>query len=47
METLYYRDARSWNEYHYAIITADKSEVVGPIKYKGNWEFANSVTGYE
>ena len=47
MEILYYRDARSWNEYYYTVVTAEESKLYGPIKFKGNWEFAQMVTGYE
>ena len=37
MMTLYHRDAHSWTQYHYAIVTTEKSEIVGPIKFKSDF----------
>lgn len=47
MTILYYRDARSFNKYEIGIITADGSEVKGPIEVKANWAISQGVCGYE
>lgn len=47
MEVLYYRDARSLNEFELAIITPEEVEIKGPIHIKANWEVSQYVHGYE
>lgn len=47
LQVLYYRDARSFNQYHLAIVNETGSKVEGPFKLTTNWDFAHMVTGYE
>lgn len=47
LEVLYYRDARSWNQYSLAIVNETGSRIEGPLKLVSNWEIAHSVAGYE
>jgi len=43
---LYYRDARSWNEYELAVVTAGGASVEGPLQCSYNWDIAHMVRGY-
>jgi len=47
MEVLFYRDARSFDEFEMAIITPQGTEVVSPIPVKSNWELGHQIKGYE
>jgi 20S proteasome subunit beta 7 len=48
MTVLYYRDARSWNNYELAIVTKDRVAEIGkPLKVTGDWSIADQVKGYE
>ena len=47
LEVLYYRDARSWNSYHIAVVSDKGSRGEGPFKLSSDWKFAPMVTGYE
>jgi len=47
LQVLYYRDARSWNQYHIAVVNDKGSKVEGPFKLESDWQFATAVTGYE
>jgi len=48
MTVLYYRDARSWNNYELAMVTKDHKAVIeGPLKVTGDWSIASQVKGYE
>lgn len=47
MEVLFYRDARSFDEFEMAIITSQGTEVVSPIPVKSNWELGHQIKGYE
>jgi len=48
MTVLYYRDARSWNNYEIATVTSDrKAQIEGPLKVTGDWSIASLVKGYE
>lgn len=38
MEILYYRDARSYPKYQYAVITKDGVKIEGPITVQQNWD---------
>lgn len=44
---LFYRDARSWNEYELAVVTKDGASIEGPITCETNWDIAHMVRGYE
>ena len=45
LQVLYYRDARSFNQYHLAVVNESGSKVDGPFKLTTEWSFANMVTG--
>jgi len=47
LSVLFYRDARSWNEYELAVVTKDGASVEGPLTCKTNWNLALNVCGYE
>lgn len=46
LAVLYYRDARSWNKYETAVVTAKGSQVKLNSP-KTNWAVANMIQGYE
>lgn len=41
MEILFYRDARSYPKYQYAILSKDGIKLEGPISVDQNWSLAN------
>ncbi|KPM02528.1 macroglobulin complement-related 1 [Sarcoptes scabiei] len=47
LEVLYYRDARSWNKYNLAIVNQQGSKIEGPFEFRGKWNLAHEVSGYE
>ena len=47
LSVLFYRDARSWNEYELAVVTKDGAWIDGPFTCKTNWNIAHMVHGYE
>jgi len=47
LSVLFYRDARSWNEYELAVVTKDGASITGPLTCKTNWNIAHMVRGYE
>jgi len=48
MTVLYYRDARSWNNYELATVTKDRvAEISEPLRVTGDWGIADQVKGYE
>lgn len=47
LQVLYYRDARSFNQYTISVINEQGTRVEGPFKLTTNWEFATMVKGYE
>ncbi|XP_072284668.1 proteasome subunit beta type-4 [Pyxicephalus adspersus] len=47
MKVLYYRDARSYNRYEIAIVTASGVEIEGPLSSETNWEIAHLIKGFE
>lgn len=47
MEVLFYRDARSMDEYEMAVITPAGTEVISPIPVKSNWDVGLLVMGHE
>ncbi|XP_077483192.1 proteasome subunit beta type-4 isoform X1 [Amblyomma americanum] len=47
LRVLYYRDARSFDKYQLATVTAEGVVIEGPIKVDSNWEVAHLVKGYE
>jgi len=47
LSVLFYRDARSWNEYEVAVVTEDGASIDGPLSCKTNWNIAHMVHGYE
>ncbi|XP_071788653.1 proteasome subunit beta type-4-like [Asterias amurensis] len=47
MKVLFYRDARSFNKYEYAVITSDGVRVEPPTSAETSWDFAYMVEGYE
>lgn len=47
MEVLFYRDARSIDEFEMAVITATGTEVISPIPVKSNWDVGLLVMGHE
>ncbi|KAM9293895.1 proteasome subunit beta type-4 [Gastrophryne carolinensis] len=47
MKVLYYRDARSYNRYEIATVTASGVEVEGPLSSDTNWEIAHMIRGFE
>ncbi|XP_038058333.1 proteasome subunit beta type-4-like [Patiria miniata] len=47
MKVLFYRDARSFNKYEYAVITSEGVTIEPPTSSKTNWDFAYMVEGYE
>jgi len=47
LSVLFYRDARSWNEYELAVVTKDGASVDGPLTCTTNWDIAPMVRGYE
>lgn len=47
MKVLYYRDARSWNGYSLAVVTAKGVELSETEKLEGeSWAFADRIKGY-
>ncbi|CAB4408300.1 unnamed protein product [Rhizophagus irregularis] len=46
MKVLYYRDARSFNKFQRAKITAEGVEISGPYKAETQWDFAEGLRGY-
>lgn len=47
MEVLFYRDARSIDEFEMAVITPAGTEVISPIPVKSNWDVGLLVMGHE
>ncbi|XP_075548789.1 proteasome subunit beta type-4 [Dermacentor variabilis] len=47
LRVLYYRDARSFDKYQVATVTAEGVVIEGPLKIDSNWEIAHLVKGYE
>lgn len=47
LSVLFYRDARSWNEYELAVVTKDGASISGPLTCTTNWNIAHMVHGYE
>merc|ERR1719370_19831 len=47
MEVLFYRDARSFDEYEMAVITSTGAEVISPIPVKSSWQLGHGMEGYE
>jgi len=47
MEVLFYRDARSIDEFEMAVITPVGTEVISPIPVKSNWDVGLLVMGHE
>jgi len=47
LSVLFYRDARSWNEYELAVVTKDGASVDGPLTCQTSWNIAHMVHGYE
>jgi len=47
MEVLFYRDARSIDEFEMAVITPTGTEVISPIPVKSNWDVGLLVMGHE
>ncbi|XP_040188325.1 proteasome subunit beta type-4 [Rana temporaria] len=47
MKVLYYRDARSYNRYEIATVTASGVEIEGPLSSETNWEIAHLIKGFE
>lgn len=47
LKVLYYRDARSYNRFELAIVTADGVTIEKPKASDTNWEIAHLVRGFE
>ncbi|XP_069796295.1 proteasome subunit beta type-4 [Narcine bancroftii] len=47
LKVLYYRDARSYNRYQLATVTAAGVEIEGPLSADTNWEIAHMISGFE
>ena len=47
LSVLFYRDARSWNEYELAVVTKDGASIHGPLTCNTDWNIAHMVRGYE
>ncbi|XP_067878982.1 proteasome subunit beta type-4 isoform X2 [Heterodontus francisci] len=47
LKVLYYRDARSYNRYQIATVTAAGVEIEGPMSAETNWEIAHLISGFE
>ncbi|XP_077320006.1 proteasome subunit beta type-4 [Lithobates pipiens] len=47
MKVLYYRDARSYNRYEIATVTAGGVQIEGPLSSETNWEIAHLIKGFE
>ncbi|XP_059836194.1 proteasome subunit beta type-4 [Hypanus sabinus] len=47
LKVLYYRDARSYNRYQLATVTAACVEIEGPLSADTNWEIAHMISGFE
>ncbi|XP_072346699.1 proteasome subunit beta type-4 [Scyliorhinus torazame] len=47
LKVLYYRDARSYNRYQIATVTAAGVEISGPMSTETNWEIAHLISGFE
>ncbi|XP_060676512.1 proteasome subunit beta type-4 [Hemiscyllium ocellatum] len=47
LKVLYYRDARSYNRYQIATVSAAGVEIEGPISSDTNWEIAHMISGFE
>ncbi|KAF8263608.1 proteasome endopeptidase complex beta subunit [Lactarius quietus] len=46
LRVLFYRDARSINQYQIATITANGAEISGTLKLETSWGFAEGIRGY-
>ncbi|KAH9011080.1 proteasome endopeptidase complex beta subunit [Lactarius pseudohatsudake] len=46
LRVLFYRDARSINQYQIATITADGAEISASLKLETSWGFAEGIRGY-
>uniref|UniRef100_UPI00398E89DE proteasome subunit beta type-4 n=1 Tax=Pristiophorus japonicus TaxID=55135 RepID=UPI00398E89DE len=47
LKVLYYRDARSYNRYQIATVSAAGVEIEGPLSTDTNWEIAHMISGFE
>jgi len=47
MEVLFYRDARSFDQYDLAVITPSGAKVIEAIPVKSNWDVGHMIKGYE
>ncbi|XP_072304466.1 proteasome subunit beta type-4 isoform X2 [Eucyclogobius newberryi] len=47
LKVLYYRDARSYNRYEIAVVTAEGVEIIGPLSSETNWDIAHLISGFE
>ncbi|XP_032871748.1 proteasome subunit beta type-4-like [Amblyraja radiata] len=47
LKVLYYRDARSYNRYQLATVTAAGVEIEGPLTSETNWDIAHMISGFE
>ncbi|XP_033098114.1 proteasome subunit beta type-4-like [Anneissia japonica] len=47
LRVLFYRDARSFNKYEIAVVTAEGARIEQPASASTNWEIADMVEGYE
>lgn len=47
LKVLYYRDARSWNRYEFAVVTKDGARVEGPFSSQTDWSIGDMIKGYE
>ncbi|XP_004364286.1 proteasome beta 4 subunit [Capsaspora owczarzaki ATCC 30864] len=47
LKVMYYRDARSWNQYEMAVITNDGVSISQPYTLPTDWSIATMFQGYE
>ncbi|XP_035671215.1 proteasome subunit beta type-4-like [Branchiostoma floridae] len=47
LKVLFYRDARSFNKFEFAIVTAAGVEILQPRSAEANWSIAHLIKGYE
>jgi len=47
MTVLFYRDARSFDQYELAVITPGGTEIVSSVSVKSNWDIGHQIAGYE
>ncbi|XP_048476322.1 proteasome subunit beta type-4 [Rhincodon typus] len=47
LKVLYYRDARSYNRYQIATVSAAGVQIEGPMSAETNWEIAHMISGFE